>query len=88
MFRVIESVSLLEFDGDPVRNACAQLYEKIQEIYFHKLISDGFTEDSAYSIALMTTATIEGGMMLCLTQNSAKPLKVISQVLPNIIKGF
>lgn len=74
--------------SDPVRNACAQLYEKIQEIYFHKLISDGFSEDSAYSIALMTTATIEGGMMLCLTQNSAKPLKVISQVLPNYLKEF
>src|SRR4051812_29920497 len=40
--------------SDPVRNACAQLYEKIEDIYFHKLISDGFSEDSAYSIALMT----------------------------------
>lgn len=74
--------------SDPVRNACAQLYEKIEDIYFHKLLSDGFSEDSAYSIALMITATIEGGMMLCLTQKSAKPLKVISRVLPNYLKEF
>ena len=74
--------------NDPVRYACAQLYEKIQEIYFHKLLSDGFSEDSAHSIALMTTASIEGGMMLCLAQKSAEPLKVISRVLPNFIKEF
>jgi TetR/AcrR family transcriptional regulator, lmrAB and yxaGH operons repressor len=74
--------------SDPVRHACAQLYKKIEEIYFRKLVSDGLSEDSAYSIALMTTATIEGGMMLCLTQNSSKPLKVISQVLPNYLKEY
>ena len=61
---------------------------KIQEIYLNKLLEDGFSKDSAHSIALMMTASIEGGMMLCLTQKTAKPLKVISQVLPNFLKEF
>lgn len=74
--------------SDPVRNACAQLYQKMQEIYMNKLIGDEFPRDSAQSIALTITASIEGAMMLCLTQKSAEPLKVISQILPNIMKEF
>ena len=74
--------------SDPVRNACAQLYQKIQDIYLHKLVADGFSEDAAYSIALMMTASIEGGMMLCLTRKTSEPLKVISHVLPKLLKEF
>ena len=31
--------------SDPVRNACAQFYEKMQDIYFNKLIADGFSKE-------------------------------------------
>jgi TetR/AcrR family transcriptional regulator, lmrAB and yxaGH operons repressor len=71
--------------SDPVRNACAQLYKKIQDIYLNKLLADGFSKEIAYSIAVMMTASIEGGMLLCLTQKTSEPLKIISQVLPNLI---
>ena len=74
--------------SDPVRNACADLYQKIQDIYFHKLVGDGVSKDAAYSTALLMTASIEGGIMLCLTQQSADPLRVISQALPHMLKGF
>jgi TetR/AcrR family transcriptional regulator, lmrAB and yxaGH operons repressor len=70
--------------SDPVRNACAQLYQKIQEIYLNKLLADGYSKDTAYSIAVMMTASIEGGMLLCLTQKTSEPLKIISQSLPNL----
>ena len=39
-----------------------------------------------HSTALMMTASIEGGMILCLTQKATEPLKVISQVLPQILR--
>lgn len=74
--------------SDPVRKACAELYVKIQGIYFNKLMEDGFSKELASNIALMMTASIEGAMMLCLAETSAKPLKVISQLLPNILKEF
>ena len=74
--------------SEPVRNACSDLYTKIQGIYFNKLVADGFSKESAHSIALMMTASIEGGMMLCLTQKTSDPLKIISQVLPNLLKEF
>ncbi|TDL88846.1 TetR/AcrR family transcriptional regulator [Vibrio vulnificus] len=74
--------------SDPVRKACADLYAKIQGIYYKKLLEDGYPKESASNMALMMTATIEGAMMLCLAETSAKPLKVISQLLPNILKEF
>lgn len=74
--------------SQPVRNACSSLYTEIQAIYLKKLVADGFTEEKAKSIALMMTASIEGGIMLCLTTQTSDPLKVISQVLPNLLREF
>jgi len=72
--------------SEPVRKACSDLYNKMQGIYADKLTADGFAKEKAGSIALMMTASIEGGMMLCLTQKASEPLKVILQVLPTILK--
>jgi TetR/AcrR family transcriptional repressor of lmrAB and yxaGH operons len=74
--------------SEPVRNACSLLYTKIEGIYSNKLVEDGFSKETAHSIALMMTASIEGGMMLCLTQKASDPLKVISRALPNLLKEF
>lgn len=65
--------------SDTVRNVCAQLYEKIQDIYVHKLVADGFSKESGYSIALTMTASIEEEMMPSLT------LKMISRELQRLI---
>ncbi|CAG9610442.1 TetR/AcrR family transcriptional regulator [Pseudoneobacillus rhizosphaerae] len=72
--------------SDSIRIACSLLYTNIQGIYSNKLEEDGFSKEKAYSTALMMTATIEGGIMLCLTQNTSDPLKMISSVLPNLLK--
>jgi len=74
--------------SEPVRNACALSFTKIQEIYSSKLVADGFSKETASSISLMMTASIEGGIMLCLTKKTSDPLKIISQVLPNLFKEF
>jgi len=72
--------------SEPVRNACSDLYLKMQSIYCKKLIEDGFSEENANSIALMMTASIEGAIMLCLTQKVSDPLKTISLVLLQLLK--
>lgn len=74
--------------SEPVREACALSFTKIEEIYADKLIADGFPKEVSISIALLMTASIEGAIMLCLTQKSSDPLKTIAQVLPNVLKGF
>ncbi len=74
--------------SEPVRNACLDLYIKIQRIIAEKLSVEGFSQENARSIALAVTAAIEGSMLLCLTQQSSEPLKIILQVLPNVVKEF
>jgi len=79
-------VSELALLSEPVRHACTDLYIKMQRIYTKKLEADGFSAESVHSIALMMTASLEGAIMLCLTQRSSDPLKTISQVLPTLLR--
>ena len=79
-------VSEMATMSEPVRTACSALYENIQHLYDEKLKSEGYSNESASAIALLMTATIEGAMMLCLTQKSAAPLKTIATLLPSILK--
>ena len=34
--------------SEPVRNACAELYQKFKSIYFNKLVEDGFSKESFF----------------------------------------
>jgi len=79
-------VSEMATMSEPVRIACSALYENIQELYHEKLITEGYSSESASAIALLMTASIEGAMMLCLTQQSATPLKTVATLLPGILK--
>ncbi|MNP53396.1 putative HTH-type transcriptional regulator YxaF [compost metagenome] len=72
--------------SEPVRHACSLLYTKIQGIYSSKLVEEGHSKDTADSIALMMTASIEGGIMLCLTKRTNEPLRVISQLLLRLVQ--
>ncbi|EKN66626.1 hypothetical protein BABA_14252 [Neobacillus bataviensis LMG 21833] len=79
-------VSEMESLSDQVRHTCSDLYIKMQRIYSAKLAADGFSKETANSIAVMMNASIEGAIMLCLTQNSSEPLTVISNLLPKLLK--
>ncbi|MED3563801.1 TetR/AcrR family transcriptional regulator [Bacillus xiapuensis] len=72
--------------SESVRNTCSALYIRMQEIYSAKLEADGFSKEAAASTALMMTATIEGGIILCLTQKVSDPLKIMSHELPKLLK--
>ena len=74
--------------SEPVRNANSLLYTNILGICSNKLVEDGFSQETANSIAVLMTATIEGGIMLCLAQQKSDPLKIISHTLPNLLKEF
>jgi TetR/AcrR family transcriptional repressor of lmrAB and yxaGH operons len=74
--------------SEPVRNANSLLYRNIIGICSNKLVDDGFSKETANSISVMITATIEGGIMLCLAQQTSNPLKIILQTLPNIFLSF
>ncbi|MFJ7825668.1 TetR/AcrR family transcriptional regulator [Psychrobacillus sp. NPDC096623] len=81
-------VSEMATMSEPVRTACSDLYEKIERMYCNKLLEDGFSNETAASISLLLTASIEGAMMLSLTQQSTEPLKTIAKLLPTLLKSF
>ena len=81
-------VSEMATMSKPVRDACGELYENIEHIYCTKLLADGFSNDTAAALSLLLNASIEGAMMLCLTQKSTHPLKTIANLLPNLLKRF
>lgn len=78
-------VSEMATMSEPVRKACSELYENIERLYCTKLLANGFSEETAASISLLLTASIEGAMMLCLTKRSTDPLKTIANQLPIIL---
>ncbi|WP_236340013.1 TetR/AcrR family transcriptional regulator [Paenibacillus plantiphilus] len=80
-------VSEMATVSEPVRHACSALYENIQHIYCEKLVTEGFSNESASDIAWLMTASIEGAMMLCLTQKSTDPLKMIARRLPLLLRA-
>ncbi|MFJ5716030.1 TetR/AcrR family transcriptional regulator [Neobacillus sp. NPDC093127] len=82
----ISIVSEMGSLSDPVRKTCEDLYLKMQRIYSTKLVADGFSKETANSIAVMMNASIEGGIMICLTEKTSEPLKIISRLLPNLLK--
>ena len=74
-------VSEMASFSEPVRYACEGLYDKIQKIYYGKLVTDGFSDAAPSNISLFMTASIEGAMMLCLTKKSPEPLRMTSKIL-------
>jgi len=81
-------VSEMATVSEPVRKACSALYENIQHLYCTKLVTEGHSNESASATALLMTASIEGGMLLCLTSKSTEPLKTIAKMLPNVLKAY
>ncbi|WP_231589492.1 TetR/AcrR family transcriptional regulator [Bacillus sp. FJAT-27916] len=85
-FTVSSMVSEMASLSDPVREACAQLYENLQVIYSQKLMAEGFTETAAQTTAVSLSAIIEGGMMLCLAQKSAEPLRIVANMITKMLR--
>lgn len=72
--------------SEVVREVCENSYANIERIYASKLVTDGFSNEKAQEFAVMINAAIEGGIMLCLTTKTNKPLKTVSKLLSNLIK--
>ncbi|THF83416.1 TetR/AcrR family transcriptional regulator [Cohnella fermenti] len=85
-YTISSVVSGIDTLSDPVRRACAQLYVEMQGIFRRRLAEDGLAAEKASSLALMVNASLEGGIVLCLTTQSTEPLLAIKQWLPTMIK--
>ncbi|MBM4762925.1 TetR/AcrR family transcriptional regulator [Bacillus sp. B15-48] len=87
-YTITSIVSEMGSLSESVRQTCTNLYAKIQSICFKKLIAEGFSTEKANSISLVLLAIFEGAIILCLTKKTSEPLKMISDELTNVLKGY
>ena len=57
----ISMISEMTCLSESIRSVCKNNYHNIQLVYQNKLIADGYSQESAHSIAIMMIVTIEGG---------------------------
>lgn len=61
--------------SERLRQACERIYAGWQVAFMDKLRNGGMDEDRARRLSSMILAAIEGGIILCRTQRSPKPLE-------------
>ncbi|MCM3217548.1 TetR/AcrR family transcriptional regulator [Niallia taxi] len=70
---------------EPIRKACVVSFEKWQAVYTEKLIESGFPAEEAADLSIVINSMIEGAIVLCLTKQSGKPLRIVSEKLSKLL---
>ncbi|GEK34999.1 TetR/AcrR family transcriptional regulator [Kurthia sibirica] len=71
--------------NENLRIKCEHTYLLWESIYKDKLIAYGYDEAKATYISSVINCFIEGGITLCLTKKSSKPLRDIIELLPLLL---
>ncbi|MDQ6692938.1 MAG: TetR/AcrR family transcriptional regulator [Chloroflexota bacterium] len=67
--------------SDRLRATCERIYASWQRLFKLKLEAGGLQSEQAEALATLTLASLEGGILLCRTQRSPKPLQQIADTL-------
>jgi TetR/AcrR family transcriptional regulator, lmrAB and yxaGH operons repressor len=85
------SISLLalenSFSDNTLRVACIETYQLWQDEFENKLLHGGFCFDEAQEISGIILFSIEGAVTLSLVKNSDKPLKILIERIPVLVKA-
>ncbi|MBC7812881.1 MAG: TetR/AcrR family transcriptional regulator [Burkholderiales bacterium] len=72
--------------NERLREVCQQIYDSWQAVFEGKLISNGYPQEQAEGLAALVIAAIEGGIILCRTKRSSKPLEQVSEQIGTLIR--
>jgi TetR/AcrR family transcriptional regulator, lmrAB and yxaGH operons repressor len=72
----------------PLREACQLIYSGWQEAFAQKLRTGGLPADRARSISILIIASIEGGVILCRTEQSRGPLEKVAEEISVLIQSI
>jgi TetR/AcrR family transcriptional regulator, lmrAB and yxaGH operons repressor len=73
--------------SDRLAAACSAAYASLHTAFREKLLQGGVAPESAASLATLTLAAIEGGIVLTRAQRSAAPLEQIADQLHDIVRA-
>ncbi|MDD2214107.1 MAG: TetR/AcrR family transcriptional regulator [Oscillospiraceae bacterium] len=84
------SLSMLALEtchsSEPLRQACARSFREMAAIYTAKLAAGGYPPARAAEGGQLLQATIEGAIILSLTQKDTAPLQLLQSQLPDLLK--
>lgn len=69
-----------------LRQVCQQIYADWQQAFADKLIASGMSEERAGRLAALMIAAIEGGVILCRTNQSRVPLEQVAVELEALVR--
>ncbi len=72
--------------SEVLREECSRIYAAWQAAFVEKLCTAGVSQARAENIGVMIIASIEGGVILCRTNRSRKPLEQIGQEIGDWLK--
>ncbi|WP_053362455.1 TetR/AcrR family transcriptional regulator [Bacillus sp. FJAT-27251] len=72
--------------NDPIRLACKAALDEWKTVFSEKFIAAGWSEEQSRNLSLTVHAMIEGAIILCLTEKSDLPLRIIADQIPFLLK--
>jgi TetR/AcrR family transcriptional repressor of lmrAB and yxaGH operons len=73
--------------SERLRQVCEHIYASWQAAFADKLASDGMDTERARRLSSFILAAIEGGIILCRTQRSPKPLEDVAAEVGALLKN-
>ena len=73
--------------SDAIHEACAEAYRTWREVIGLALRGGGASEARAERLATLVLAAVEGAMLLCKAERSARPLHLVGQELEALLKA-
>ena len=74
--------------SDRLRRACAEGYQKLQDVFVAKLIMGGFPSEQAKSLAVTMNAAVEGAMILGRTNQNAAALRTVATNMKQLMQNI
>ena len=74
------------YSSDRLRTICQSAYASFQAVFAEKLLRSGYLENEAEDLAIVINAMIEGAFLLAYTQGDTKPLRLVAQKIPALLK--
>lgn len=71
--------------NDRLRRCCERIYESWHQAFEKKLADGGVARERAGELATLVLAALEGGILLCRTERSPRPLQQIAATLELLI---
>lgn len=74
--------------NENIRQACCGAYNAWIAEFEHKFAADGYNPDEAAELAVMINGIVEGSIIMCLTQQTSKPLRTAAKLVPRLFPSI